>query len=214
MSDWRTFCSQFPNDLDKTYPTSCNPATAKSSLKDILDLTSNIKIANQQLNSVSFSDPTQKGNAEISLKEKVRDFCCAMEIREQANQRLKQSQEDYNVAKARVESIRNPTTGITRYGTTFPLGRSLRSDSVPVLMFFIFFFLLISVGMILNLNHVILIWNRPISITIFQRIYESFAQASWAYNLLLIGASFLVAFGIYYGISKINPALLGIKKDT
>lgn len=214
MSDWRTFCNQFPNDADKTFPTTCDPVTAKRSLKDILDLASNIKIANQQLSTLNFTDSTQKGNAEASLKEKVKDFCCAMEMRESANQRLKQSQEDYTVAKARVESIRNPATNVTNYGTTFPLGRPLRPDSVPVLLFFMFFFLLLATGMILNLNHVILIWNRPVSVSIFQRIYESFAQASWMYNLLLIGGSFALAFGIYYGISKTKPELLGLKRDT
>ena len=214
MSDWRTFCTEFPNDADKTYPTSCDPVTAKRSLKDILELSSNIKVENQQLASINIFNETQKANAELSLKEKVRDFCCAMEIRESSNQRLKQSQEDYNVAKARVESIRNPATDLTRYGTTFPLGRPLRSDSVPVLFFFTFFFLLLTIGMILNLNHVVLIWNRPMGINIIQQIYDSFAQASWMYNLLLITGSFALAFGIYYGISKTKPELLGLKKDT
>ena len=68
--------------------------------------------------------------------------------------------------------------------------------------------------MILNLNHVVLIWNRPMGINIFQQIYDSFAQASWMYNLLLITGSFALAFGIYYGISKTKPELLGLKKDT
>ena len=214
MSDWRTFCTTFPNDMDKQYPTTCDPVTAKRTLKDLLNLTSNIKIETQKLSTTNFSDSTQRSNVEISLKEKVRDFCCAMEIRESANQQLKQSQEDYNVAKARVESIRNPAANVTNYGTTFPLGRPLRSDSVPMLFFFTFFFLLIAVGMILNLSNVVLIWNRPVGISIFQRVYESFSQASWTYNLLLIGGSFALAFGIYYGIAKTKPELLGIKKDT
>ena len=166
------------------------------------------------LSSTNFTNETQRANTEMALKERVRDFCCAMEIRDSSNQRLKQSQEDYNVAKSRVESIRNPATNITRYGTTFPLGRPLRSDSVPVLFFFTFFFLLLTIGMILNLNHVVLIWNRPVGISLFQQIYESFAQASWMYNLLLIAGSFALAFGIYYGISKTKPELLGLKKDT
>ena len=139
-----------------------------------------------------------------TLRTSMNDFCCAMWARTEYNQRYKDAVTDYDIAKRRVESVRNPPADLSYMGTVLPLPRPLRSDSVPILLITSLVFCILALGMALNLGNIQLAYVGPRSYgpSFFQRLADSYRQTSWAVLIITVLVSAGVTGGIYYGIQK------------
>lgn len=218
MSDWKTFCTEFNTYQDTTasYPGSCptNDSLKNKSLEEVSETIQAISNLKGKLDSHDSSwITTNLGTLSTSLKQQVFNFCCLYDAKLQLHTEYKQILQDYNTAKARVESIRDPATGIQDKGTTFPFGRPLRSDSVPFVLAFSFIFLIVGLGLALQIGNVKLAYAAPESYgpSIFEILREQFQQTSFLVVAIIVVVSMAVAGGIYYGISKTHPEWLGLK---
>lgn len=140
----------------------------------------------------------------------MNDFCCAMWARNEYEQRFNEAKQDYDIAKNRIDSVRNPPANLSYYGTLIPFARPLRSDSVPILLGTSLVFLILALGMLLNLGNVQLAYVGPRSYGpgFLTQLVDSFRQTSGIVIGITILASAGVAVGIYYGILKKHPEWL------
>ena len=145
-----------------------------------------------------------------TLTTSMNDFCCAMWARNEYEQRYKEAKQDYDLAKQRIESVRNPPANLSYLGTLIPLPRPLRSDSIPILLGITLVFLILALGMLLNLGNVQLAYVGPRSYGpgFITQLTDSFRQTSWMVIAITIAASAAVAGGIFYGIKKNRPEWL------
>jgi hypothetical protein len=175
-------------------------------VKDMMELSRNI---NNLASKISLQAGTYTTSAadEQTLKQSMNDFCCAMWARNEYEQRYKESKEDYAIAKHRIESVRNPPANLSYFGTLMPFPRPLRSDSVPILLGISLVFLILALGMVLNLGNVQLAYvgSRSYGPGFLTQLEESFRQTSWMVIAITIVVSAGAAGGIYYGIQKTNP---------
>ena len=130
-------------------------------------------------------------------------FCCTIENKKAIETQLRQAQEDNTVAQARISSVKNPAGDVSPKGTTFPFGRPLRSDSVPILLAASLAFLILAMGLLLNLNSIEIAYTAPGGFpNIYQQLIESWNATSWMIIGITVAASAAVAGGIFYWIYK------------
>jgi hypothetical protein len=205
MTDWNTVCTNFSNtfqDSDKSFPGSCTRDTAKS-VKDTIVLAQRINNLKGKIDRESTSYSASDDDKNM-LKQSMKDFCCAMYTRKELENTYREAQQDYSVAKQRVDSVRNPPAQVSAYGTTIPFGRPLRSDSVPILLGTTLLFIILALGILLNLGNVQLAYVGPRSYGpgVFQQLIDSYRQTSWSVLLITVAASAGVAIGIYYAVQN------------
>ena len=210
MGDWKSQCIAFSRDhqpRELKYPDTCGTTGART-IQDIMALSKTVNDLNGKIRGIggSYAAGDTSDDA-LTLRNSMKEFCCAMNARIDYEDRFNEAKQDYEVAKQRVESLRNPVSQVSYLGTVFPFGRPLRPDSVPVLLSFIFFFIIMSLGLLLSLGNVQLAYMAPMSYgpTYWQQLVDSYRQTTWSVLLITIILSFGIASGIWYGISKTHP---------
>ena len=209
MTDWKTTCISFNEYTDNTaqYPNICTIGSAKSAKElKLFETVNTLKVKIDALG----GDYVGTNDDRTALKGAMSDFCCSMWARNEYKQRQKDAQEDYDVSKYRVESVRNPPAKLSYLGTVIPLARPLRPDSVPILIIISLVFLIMALGMLLNLGNVQLAYVGPRSYGpgFLTQLMDSYQQTSWMVLLITVVASAGSAFGVYYGIQKTHPEWL------
>lgn len=218
MSDWKTFCTNFNNfqDVSKQYPGSCptNDSLKAKTLTEVSSTLQEIAALKSQLETHdnSWINANLSGLSE-ALRKDVFNFCCLYDAKLKLHTDNQQVIQDYTTAKGRIESVRDPASQIKDKGTTIPFGRPLRSESVPFLLVFSFIFIILGLALLLQIGNIRLAYSMPLAyepgfLTI---LTEQFQQVSTSVLGITVVCSFLVAGGIYYGISKTRPEWLGLK---
>jgi hypothetical protein len=217
MSDWDTICRNFNplQDTNKLFPSQCDRQSSTKTTEEILQLVSDIAKLKGDLDrggdSYINDNATTLSN---TIKNQVQSFCCVMNARKTAEQQLQDAKEEYAVAQGRVKSLRKPEADISSFGTRVPFGRPLRTDSVPFLLAVTITFIILSLGMILNLSSIQIAYKAPPGGGLglfFQNLYFSYQQTSWMVLGLTVVLSAGAAGGIYYAIQKTHPEWLGLK---
>lgn len=212
---WEVTCKRFSDtdkdnlqDDDKRYFSSCKMSSAKS-VKELMALSQTISQLKGKIDSKGQEYSASEAD-KVVLKQSMKDFCCAMWARREFETRHAEAEEDYKIAKQRVESVRDPPANLSYMGTIVPLGRPLRSDSVPMLLITSLVFLILGLGLLLNIGNVQLAYVGPRSYGpgIFERLIESYRQTSWGVLGITIVLSAAAAGGIFYGIQKTYPEWL------
>lgn len=212
---WEVTCKRFSDtdkdnlqDDDKRYPNSCRMGSAKS-VKELMTLSQTVSQLRGKIDSQGQSYAASEQD-KLVLKQSMKDFCCAMWARREFEHRHKEAEEDYKIAKQRVDSVRNPPANLSYMGTIVPLGRPLRSDSVPMLLITSLVFLILGLGLLLNIGNVQLAYVGPRSYGpgLLERLTDSFRQTSWMVLGITILLSAGAAAGIFYGIQKTHPEWL------
>lgn len=216
MSDWDTFCKGFNplQDVTKLYPSQCDAQASTKTTGQILELISDISKLKGDLDrggDVYIS--ANQTNLSDNVKGKVQSFCCVLNARKTAEQQLETAKEEYAVAQERVKSIRKPEAGVSQFGTRVPFGRPLRTDSIPTILAVSIAFIILSLGMILNLSSIQIAYKAPPGggPTFFDSLSISYQQTSWTVLGLTAVLSAAAAGGIYYGIQKTHPEWLGLR---
>ena len=203
-----TFCADFRKNYVGFFPSGTSVAcksdqklaTTSQVFTLISDIGSHNSAAQALLTSAATATPTQTLVAD-ALK-----FCCTLENKKAIETQLRQAEEDNTVAKARVSSVQNPAGDVSPRGTTFPFGKPLRSDSVPILLATSLAFLILAMGLLLNLNSIEIAYTVPGG---FPNLYEQLIQSWYATSWLLIGltvvASAAAAGGVFYFVYKQHP---------
>ena len=183
-------------------------ASAKP-VKDMMALAQTVNNLSGKISSMGQNYGATEDDKE-TLRTSMNDFCCAMWARNEYEQRYKEVQQDYDLAKHRIESVRNPPANLSYFGTLIPLPRPLRSDSIPILLSITLVFIILALGMLLNLGNVQLAYVGPRSYGpgFLSQLGDSFRQTSWMVLGITIVASAGLASGIYYGIQKTHPEWL------
>lgn len=216
MSDWDSFCKSFnPNqDVDKLYPSQCDRQSSTKTTGEILQLISDISKLKGDLD--RGGDAYISGNQSTlsnTVRTNVQSFCCILNARKTAEQQLETAREEYAIAQQRVSSIRKPEAGVSSFGTRVPFGRPLRTDSVPILLAVSIAFIILSLGMILNLSSIQIAYKAPPGggPTFFDSLYISYQQTTWTILAITAILSAGAAGGIYYAIQKTHPEWLGLR---
>jgi hypothetical protein len=211
MTDWKSTCEAFNQFTPTQYPNNCTLASAKT-VKELITLSDTVSRLRGKQSALGTDYQDGNANARIeddktTLRTSMNDFCCAMWARTEYDERYKEAVLDYDIAKRRVESVRNPPANLSYMGTVIPLPRPLRSDSVPILLITSLIFCILALGMLLNLGNVQLAYVGPRSYGpgFFQMLAESFRQTSWMVLSITVVVSAGLAGGIYYAIQKYNP---------
>ena len=211
MTDWKTQCETFSQNnqvSDLRYPDTCGIYGAKT-IQEVMALSQTLNALKGRI-AAGGSTYAASEDDKQALRQSMKTFCCAMRARIDYEERYREAKEDYEVAKQRVESVRSPAAQVSYLGTVIPFGRPLRSDSVPVLLSFIFFFIIMSLGLLLSLGNVQIAYMTPRSYgpSSWQQLTDSYRQTSWPVLLITIAISMGIAFGIYYGVQKTYPEWL------
>lgn len=208
MTDWYTTCKTFSDNYQEatnSFPDTCNLQTAKS-VKDIVELSQRVNTLKARTDNLDYAqtDATTVTNDGQTLKSAMKDFCCAIESRNDLQQRYIDAKKDYDIAKQRVDTVRYPPAQVSYLGTVVPFGRPLRSDSVPILLATTLVFVILGLGLLLNLGNIQLAYVGPRAYGpgFFQQLVDSYRQTSWTVLLITIAASSAAAIGIYYAIKK------------
>jgi len=203
-----TFCADFRKNYVGLFPSGTSVvckadqklATTSQVFTLISDIGSHNSAAQALLTSASTAAPTQ------TLVTDALKFCCTLENKKAIETQLRQAEEDNTVAKARVSSVQNPAGDVSPRGTTFPFGKPLRSDSVPILLATSLAFLILAMGLLLNLNSIEIAYTAPGG---FPNLYEQLIQSWYATSWMLIGltvvASAAAAGGVFYFVYKQHP---------
>jgi len=203
-----TFCADFRTNYVGLFPSgttiTCKGEQKLTTTSQVFTLISDIgshnSAAQALLTSAATATPTQ------TLITDALKFCCTLENKKAIETQLRQAEEDNTVAKARVSSVQNPAGDVSPRGTTFPFGKPLRSDSVPILLATSLAFLILAMGLLLNLNSIEIAYTAPGG---FPNLYEQLIQSWYATSWLLIGltvvASAAAAGGIFYWVYKQHP---------
>jgi hypothetical protein len=216
MSDWDTICRNFNSlqDSNKVYPSQCDTQSSTKTTGEILQLVSDISKRKGDLD--RGGDAYINANLPLlseSVKSQVQSFCCVLNARKTAGQQLQTAKEEYTIAQSRVASIRKPEAGLSPFGTRVPFGRPLRTDSVPVLLAVSLTFIIVSLGMILNLSSIQIAYKAAPGggPSFFDSLYISYQQTTWTLLALTAVLSAGAAGGIYYAIQKTRPEWLGLR---
>jgi len=204
----QTFCTGFNTYRDSTsqYPDSCTAGEAKKTTKDLLTLIARIGSVQKQASVLSTSPSAiVDESAKSTLIATVNQFCCTYNAKQRLQTELHDATEAHNVAKDRAKSVQKPTRDVSPYGTYVPFGRSLRTDSAPLLLVFSLVFLIFSTGLLLNLGSIQLSYKSsgPGFFTYFiEQIVTSFQMTSGWVLVPTILVSVGATAGIYYAITK------------
>jgi len=202
------FCSDFRTNYITSFPTgvsaTCTPAQQLKTTSDVFTLISKIGADNSAAQALSGA--SRSGSATEALVTNALKFCCTIENKKKIETQLLQAKEDNAVAKARVASVQNPAGDISPKGTTFPFGRPLRSDSVPILLACSLAFLILSMGLLLNLNSIEIAYTSPGGFpNFYQQLIDSWNMTSWAIIGVTTAGAAAVAGGVFYYIYKRHP---------
>lgn len=203
-----TFCADFRKNYVGLFPSGtsvvCRADQQMKKTTEIFTLISDIGSHNSAAQALTSTAntvaPTQTLIAD-ALK-----FCCTLEKKKAIETQLRQAQEDNTVAEARVASVQNPAGDVSPKGTTFPFGRPLRSDSVPILLAVSLAFLILAMGLLLNLNSIEIAYTAPGGFpNLYQQLIESWNATSWMIIGFTVAGSAAVAGGIFYWVYKQHP---------
>jgi hypothetical protein len=157
------FCADFRAHYVNLFPSgttvACRADQQLKTTTDVFSLISQIGSDNSAAQALTrdadTTAPTQ------TLIQDALKFCCTIENKKAVETQLRQAQEDNTVAKGRVSSVQNPAGDVSPRGTTFPFGKPLRSDSVPILLATSLAFLIMAMGLLLNLNNITISYSSP-----------------------------------------------------
>ena len=199
--DFRTnYIGLFPSGTSATCKGEQKLTTTSQVFALISDIGSHNSAAQALAGTANTSAPTQ------TLITDALKFCCTLENKKAIETQLRQAQEDNTVAKARVSSVQNPAGDVSPKGTTVPFGRPLRSDSVPILLASSLAFLILAMGLLLNLNSIEIAYTAPGGFpNLYQQLIESWYATSWMLIGLTVVGSAAAAGGIFYWIYKQHP---------
>jgi hypothetical protein len=199
MADWKSFCANYYKiQTDETPPQPGCTNGAKTNV-DILNLVKTIG----GLNGSSSSSAVDTA---------INSFCCTMVNKEDLQTKLVTAREEYTVAKLRADNIQNPPSDVSNRGTRFPFGRPLRPEVAPILLLFIFAFMILSFGMLLTLGNVQIVYATS-GLGIFgwlEFLKMEFQSMSWGALGITTGLSAAAAIGIFYAIVKTRPQWIGL----
>jgi hypothetical protein len=203
MADAATvFCSRFTDVTKNPFTStdfSCRAGDAKVVTADLLSLISNIGSLKQQTTTVVDQ------SVHTNTANRIKEFCCTVEAKKKLQLDLYSATEAYNVAKDRAKSVQKPTRDVSPYGTYVPFGRSLRTDSAPLLLVFILVFLIFSTGLLLNLGSIQLSYKSP-GPGFFSYLINEITTAFQATSFIVLVPTILVSVGatagIYYAVTK------------
>ena len=196
----RNYVGFFPSGTTTTCKAEQKLATTSQVFTLISDIGSHNSAAQALLTSASTAAPTQ------TLVTDALKFCCTLENKKAIETQLRQAEEDNTVAKARVSSVQNPAGDVSPKGTTVPFGRPLRSDSVPILLAASLAFLILAMGLLLNLNSIEIAYTAPGGFpNLYQQLIESWYATSWMLLGLTVVASAAAAGGVFYFVYKQHP---------
>jgi hypothetical protein len=210
MADAATvFCNQFTDATQNPFSStdfSCKAGDVKVVTADLLTLFSNIGAVKTQASGLSATSSARVDESVSStLVTAIKQFCCTVKQKQTLQSDLYTATEAYNVAKDRAKSVQKPTRDVSPYGTYVPFGRSLRTDSAPLLLVFSLVFLIFSTGLLLNLGSIQLSYKSsgPGFFTYFiEQIVTSFQMTSGWVLVPTILVSVGATAGIYYAITK------------
>ena len=200
-----TFCTNFRKNYSGLFPsgtsTVCRADQQLKQTSQVFTLISDIGSHNSAAQALD-SNANTTAPSQTLITDALK-FCCTIENKKAIETQLRQAQEDNTVAKARISSVENPAGDISPKGTTFPFGRPLRSDSVPILLAASLAFLILAMGLLLNLNSIEIAYTAPGGFpNLYQQLIESWNATSWMIIGLTVTASAAVAGGIFYWIYK------------
>jgi len=182
----------------QSFPDFCSSVSSS----DILQLITTIK--NNTENNRSKSVP-QSGAT--PLQTAAMQFCCTLQNNNTLKSELLNAKEHLAIAQTRAKSTQNPGKDISAMGFKFPLGRPLRPTSVPFLIGFILFFIIMSFALLLNLGSVQISYTSGSSSygfgsRILSTLRESYYNSSWITIIVVSLVSMGIGAGIYYGVNK------------
>ena len=196
----RIYVGFFPSGTSVACKADQKLATTSQVFTLISDIGSHNSAAQALASTAARTAPTQ------TLITDALKFCCTLENKKAIETQLRQAQEDNTVAKARISSVRNPAGDVSPKGTTVPFGRPLRSDSVPILLAASLAFLILAMGLLLNLNSIEIAYTAPGGFpNLYQQLIESWYATSWMLIGLTVVGSAAAAGGIFYWIFKQHP---------
>lgn len=206
MTDWKSQCISFNTYQDDglRYYNDCKLSTSKKSVKDILDLAQKVGSLKQKTQVAGYVASEED---KVLLKRSMNDFCCAMWAREDLQERHGQAVQDMDVAKRRVEAIQNPPNHLSYFGTVVPFGRPLRPDSVPILLSISIVFLILSLGLLLNLGNIQLGFSGigGTGPSYFSEVGSYFQETNRTVLILTVLVSMAVGGGIFYAFFRPTP---------
>jgi len=182
----------------QSFPDFCSSVSSS----DILQLITTIK--NNTENNISKSVPQSGATA---LQTAAMQFCCTLQNNNTLKSELLNAKEHLAIAQTRAKSTQNPGKDISAMGFKFPLGRPLRPTSVPFLIGFILFFIIMSFALLLNLGSVQISYTSGSSSygfgsRILSTLRESYYNSSWITIIVVSLVSMGIGAGIYYGVNK------------
>lgn len=203
-----TFCADFRKNYVGLFPSGttvvCRGDQKMKKTTELFTLISDIGSHNSAAQALA-SNSNTTAPTQILIQDALK-FCCTLENKKAIDTQLRQAQEDNTVAKARISSVQNPAGDVSPKGTTFPFGRPLRSDSVPILLAASLAFLILAMGLLLNLNSIEIAYTAPGGFpNLYQQLIESWNATSWMIIGLTVAGSAAVAGGIFYWIYKQHP---------
>lgn len=188
----------------QSFPDFCSitPSPILTSSSDILQLIATIKN-----NSESGPSTTIPASGQTSLQTAAMKFCCTLQNNNRVKTELLNAKEHLAIAQTRAKSTQNPGKDISAMGFKFPLGRPLRPTSVPFLIGFILFFIIISFALLLNLGSIQISYTSGSSSygygsRILSTLRESYYNSSWITIIIVSLVSMGIGAGIYYGVNK------------
>jgi len=203
MSGADSFCKTLTytpsgTETAQSFPDFCSSVSSS----DILQLITTIKNNTENNRSKSV---TQSGAT--ALQTAAMQFCCTLQNNNTLKSELLNAKEHLAIAQTRAKSTQNPGKDISAMGFKFPLGRPLRPTSVPFLIGFILFFIIMSFALLLNLGSIQISYTSGSSSygfgsRILSTLRESYYNSSWITIIVVSLVSMGIGAGIYYGVNK------------
>jgi hypothetical protein len=184
----------------QSFPDFCSSVSSSDILQLIATIKNNTESSSSTSKSVLASSATQ-------LQTAATQFCCTLQNNNTLKSELLKAKEHLAIAQTRAKSTQNPAKDISAMGFKFPLGRPLRPTSVPFLIGFIFFFIIMSFALLLNLGSIQISYTSGSSSygfvsRILSTLRESYYNSSWITIIVVSLVSMGIGAGIYYGANK------------
>lgn len=134
-------------------------------------------------------------------------YCCTVHNNIKKKEELIKAKQDFEISSTRVEVTREPAANVSRYGTHFAFGKPLRFSTIPFLIAISIFFLVISIGILMQIG------GMQISIsssgpsffsTLIETFKNSWSQTESSFKIGLIAISVAVGAVGYYGADKLR----------
>lgn len=134
-------------------------------------------------------------------------YCCTAYNNIQKKQAVVNAKQDYEVSLKRAEATRDPAANISRYGTHFAFGKPLRFSTVPYLIAISIFFLVLGIGLLLEITGTsVQISTSGLSSSggLIESFKSSWSQTTGSFKIILILISIVVGAVGYYGADKLK----------